>query len=68
MECVSNIHLLIKKRYSKKMLKNGKLTVKKDGGDVDAITGATISTRAFSGAVQAAYETFKKSTDHGAAN
>lgn len=45
-----------------------KLTVKKDGGDVDAITGATISTRAFSGAVQAAYETFKKSTDHGAAN
>ncbi|MCA6409186.1 MAG: RnfABCDGE type electron transport complex subunit G, partial [Cytophagales bacterium] len=35
-----------------------KLTVKKEGGDVDAITGATISTRAFSGAVQTAYETF----------
>jgi Na+-translocating ferredoxin:NAD+ oxidoreductase subunit G len=45
-----------------------KLKVKKDGGDVDAITGATISTRAFSGAVQTAYDTFKKSTDHGAAN
>jgi Na+-translocating ferredoxin:NAD+ oxidoreductase subunit G len=35
------------------------LKVKKDGGDVDAITGATISTRAFSEAVQLAYETFK---------
>ncbi|MCA6381334.1 MAG: RnfABCDGE type electron transport complex subunit G [Cytophagales bacterium] len=45
-----------------------KLTVKKEGGDVDAITGATISTRAFSGAVQTAYETFINSASHGAAN
>jgi len=33
-----------------------KLKVKKDGGDVDAITGATISSRAFSEAVQMAYD------------
>ena len=36
-----------------------KLKVKKDGGDVDAISGATISSRAFADAVQLAYETFK---------
>jgi Na+-translocating ferredoxin:NAD+ oxidoreductase subunit G len=35
------------------------LKVKKDGGDVDAITGATISSRAYSEAVQLAYDTFK---------
>jgi electron transport complex protein RnfG len=35
------------------------LKVKKDGGDVDAITGATISSRAFSEAVQVAYDTFQ---------
>jgi Na+-translocating ferredoxin:NAD+ oxidoreductase subunit G len=35
------------------------LKVKKDGGTVDAITGATISSRAFSEAVQLAYETFQ---------
>jgi Na+-translocating ferredoxin:NAD+ oxidoreductase subunit G len=35
------------------------LKVKKDGGTVDAITGATISSRAFSEAVQLAYETYK---------
>jgi electron transport complex protein RnfG len=32
------------------------LKVKKDGGDVDALTGATISTRAFGSAVQTAYD------------
>jgi Na+-translocating ferredoxin:NAD+ oxidoreductase subunit G len=36
-----------------------KLKVKKDGGDVDAITGATISSRAFSEAVQVAFDTFQ---------
>jgi H+/Na+-translocating ferredoxin:NAD+ oxidoreductase subunit G len=36
-----------------------KLKVKKAGGDVDAITGATISSKAFSEAVQLAYGTFK---------
>ncbi len=34
---------------------NGKMTVSKDGGDVDAITAATISSRAFLSAVNAAY-------------
>lgn len=37
-----------------------KLKVKKDGGDVDAITAATISSRAFCDAVQRAYDTFEK--------
>ncbi len=36
-----------------------KLKVKKDGGDVDAITAATISSRAFCDAVKRAYDTFK---------
>ncbi len=37
-----------------------RLKVKKDGGDVDAITAATISSRAFCDAVQRAYDTFEK--------
>ena len=36
-----------------------KLTVTKDGGDVDAITGATITSRAFSKAVDKAYQAFE---------
>ena len=36
------------------------LKVKKDGGDVDALTGATISTRAFCDATQMAYDAFIK--------
>ena len=36
-----------------------KLTVKKDGGDVDAITAATITSRAFSKAVDKAYKAFE---------
>lgn len=36
------------------------LKVKKDGGDVDAITAATISSRAFCDAVQRAYNTLQK--------
>ena len=36
------------------------LKVTKDGGDVDAITAATISSRAFCDAVQRAYTTFEK--------
>ncbi len=36
-----------------------KLKVKKDGGDVDAITAATISSRAFCDALQRAYDTFE---------
>ncbi len=37
-----------------------KLKVKKDGGDVQAITAATISSRAYCDAVQRAYNAFKK--------
>jgi len=37
-----------------------KLAVTKDGGDVDAITAATISSRAFCDAVDRAYKTFMK--------
>ncbi|WP_166960950.1 RnfABCDGE type electron transport complex subunit G [Yeosuana marina] len=37
-----------------------KLAVKKDGGDVDALTGATISSRAFCDATQMAYDAFIK--------
>ena len=36
------------------------LTVSKDGGEVDAITAATISSRAFLDAVRIGYETLKK--------
>lgn len=37
-----------------------KLSVKKDGGDVDAITAATISSRAYCDAVERAYNIFMK--------
>ena len=40
-----------------------KLTVKKDGGDVDAITAATISSRAYCDAMQRAYNTLIQVTD-----
>ena len=40
------------------------LRVKKDGGEVDALTGATISSRAFSEAVQTAYDFFKDTEIH----
>ncbi len=36
-----------------------KLSVKKDGGDVDAITASTISSRAFCDAVETAYKVFE---------
>jgi electron transport complex protein RnfG len=41
-------------------LQGEKIQVKKDGGQVDAITAATISSRAFCDAVTRAYETNKK--------
>lgn len=37
-----------------------KMIVSKDGGDIDAITAATISSRAFLDAVMIAYDTYKK--------
>lgn len=39
------------------------LKPKKDGGEVDALTGATISTRAFGEATQLAYDEFIKNND-----
>ena len=40
------------------------LKVTKDGGEVDALTGATITTRAFSEATQMAYDEFVKINKH----
>jgi electron transport complex protein RnfG len=42
------------------------LSVTKDGGDVDAITAATISSRAFCDAVDRAYKTFMNKNKGGA--
>ena len=40
------------------------LKVQKDGGDVDALTGATITSRAFSGATQLAFDAYMKGGQH----
>jgi electron transport complex protein RnfG len=48
------------KQFDGKDLEDFELRVKKDGGDVDAITAATITSRAFCDAVQRAYEEYKK--------
>lgn len=40
------------------------IKVKNDGGEIDALTGATISTRAFSEAVQMAYDVFKEENNN----
>jgi len=49
-----------KDQFNDKNPDSFKLVVKKDGGDVDAITAATISSWAFCDAVQRAYNTLKK--------
>lgn len=49
-----------KDQYKGKNPKDFRLKVTKDGGDVDAITAATISSRAFTDAVQRAYEQIQK--------
>ena len=41
-------------------LKEGQLTVSKDGGDVDAITASTITSRAFLRAVNAAWQAYSQ--------
>lgn len=41
-----------------KELSNGELQVTKDGGDIDAITAATITSRAFLNAINRAYSAF----------
>ncbi len=47
-------------QFKNKDLTKYKLSVTKDGGEVDAITAATISSRAFCDAVQLAYDELKK--------
>ncbi len=51
---------LFKDQFNNKNPEEFELRVKKDGGQVDAITAATISSRAFCDAVQRAYNTLKK--------
>ena len=41
----------------------GNLTVSKDGGEVDAITASTITSRAFLRCINAAYETLSENSD-----
>jgi len=52
--------LTFKDQFNEKNPSDFQLKVKKDGGDVDAITAATISSRAFCDAVQRAYNTLQK--------
>jgi len=49
-----------KDQFNGKNPKDFKLLVKKDGGDVDAITASTISSRAFCDATQKAYDGYIK--------
>lgn len=49
-----------KDQFIKKNPSLWKMLVKKDGGEVDAISAATISSRAFCDAVQRAYDSFIK--------
>ena len=49
-----------KEQFNDKNPEQFKLKVKKDGGPVDAITAATISSRAFCDAVQRGYNTLQK--------
>jgi Na+-translocating ferredoxin:NAD+ oxidoreductase subunit G len=49
-----------KDQFNGKQAGEFKIKVKKDGGQVDAITAATISSRAFCEAVNRAYQTYKK--------
>jgi electron transport complex protein RnfG len=51
---------LFKNQFNDKNPSQYKLKVKKDGGPVDAITAATISSRAFCDAVQRAYNALQK--------
>jgi Na+-translocating ferredoxin:NAD+ oxidoreductase subunit G len=49
-----------KGQFNEKNPSNYRLKVKKDGGQVDGITAATISSRAFCDAIQRAYNTIQK--------
>lgn len=54
-------------KLENKKLVDGKLAVTKDGGDVDALTAATISSRAYVDAVNRAWDAFKQVTAGAAA-
>ena len=49
-----------KNQFIGKNPKANNLKVKKDGGEIDAITAATISSRAFSDAIERAYKSLEK--------
>ena len=51
------------KQFRNKNPSNFNLKVKKDGGEVDALTGATISTRAFSESAKMAYDVFMENLE-----
>jgi len=51
---------VFKEQYNGKNPGANNLAVKKDGGTIDAITAATISSRAFSDAVERAYRSLEK--------
>ncbi|MFD1316741.1 RnfABCDGE type electron transport complex subunit G [Namhaeicola litoreus] len=51
------------KQFRGKNPSNFDLKVTKDGGEVDALTGATISTRAFSEATQMAFDEYMKNKE-----
>lgn len=57
-----------KDQFDGKNPKQFKLQVKKDGGDVDAITAATISSRAFCDAIERAFTAYSKQTQNSPAN
>ena len=50
------------KSFKGKKASSVKMTVNKDGGDVEALTAATISSRAYTEAVALAYEAYKKAS------
>lgn len=52
-----------KGQFAGKSLEDTDLRVKKDGGEIDQITGATISPRAVTGAVKKGLEWFKEKQD-----
>ena len=53
-------HEPFKSQFRKKNLQNAKWSVKKDGGDIDALTAATITSRAFTQGVKRALLAFDK--------
>jgi len=53
-----------KDQFNQKDPARNKLLVKKDGGEIDAITASTITSRAFCDAVQRAYDAYMKGGKH----